>query len=246
MTSWAKNAHGTAIIVMAIGVIAATSVGFTQSWAGLYGWGTDHGLTHWKAISFPAMVDTFIIIGELGLFALALEGHQLKRGLAWADLLLPLLLASAGWADSVLFNIGHVHGAWQNKLTAAVPPVASMLGLFVLLRTLHRLVQNSGQPVSEPSDETSHEDPDPGHDPGQPDADQTAAPRPVTDFRTAVISLWWNGKSYREIADALKVKKWRVEEVLTPLAKPDGGQPGQLQTASLNGHHPDGVPAEGP
>ncbi len=140
MGDWAKRMHGLTILLMGLGVIAATAVGFAQSWAGLYGWGVEHGLTEWKAISFPAMVDTFIGIGELGLFALALEGHQLRQSLGVADLLLPLSLATGGWAASLAFNVGHVAQVWTTQVTAGVPPIASMLGLFVMLRTLHRVV----------------------------------------------------------------------------------------------------------
>lgn len=231
MTAWARNAHGISIIVMAIGVIAATSVGFTQSWAGLYGWGIDHGLTEWKAVSFPAMVDTFIAIGELGLFVLALEGLRLNRGLAWADLMLPMLLASAGWAASVLFNIGHVDGPWQNKLTAAVPPVASMLGLFVLLRTLHRLVTRS-IPESQPPAETfGHLDgrgnqvaePGPGSEPipATPAPEAAAGQDLVLDLPEALRAATRGKWSGRKIAEALGVKDREKIYAMLRQADPD-------------------------
>lgn len=149
MNRTTRIAHLASVALMAAGVLAATGVGFAQSWAGLYGWGTDHGLNDWKAMSFPAMVDVFIGVGELGLFALTLEGHRLRKtALSWADLVLPGAIATTGWGVSLAFNVGHVDHELSDQLTAAVPPVASMLGLLVLLRTLHRLVTRA--PVATP------------------------------------------------------------------------------------------------
>ncbi|WUI00194.1 DUF2637 domain-containing protein [Spirillospora sp. NBC_00431] len=151
MNRTTRIAHLISVALMAAGVLAATAVGFAQSWAGLYGWAIEHGLTGWKAASFPAMVDVFIGVGELGLFALALEGHRLsRRALSWADLVLPGTIATVGWSVSLAFNVGHVDHEIADQLTAAVPPIASMLGLLVLLRTLHRLVTRmpDGEPLN--------------------------------------------------------------------------------------------------
>jgi hypothetical protein len=136
-----RIAHFAAVIVMAGAVLIATADGFAQSWVGLYQWALAHGLTDWRAASFPLMVDVFILVGELGLFALALEGHKLTRhAMPWLDLALPAAIAVIGWCVSLAFNIGHADHDLSDRVTAAVPPVASMLGLLVLLRTLHRLV----------------------------------------------------------------------------------------------------------
>ncbi|WP_141579639.1 DUF2637 domain-containing protein [Actinomadura sp. WMMA1423] len=154
MNRTTRIAHLASVAFMATGVLAATGVGFAQSWAGLYGWATEHGLNDWKAMSFPAMVDVFIGVGELGLFALTLEGHRLRKSaLSWADLLLPGAIATTGWGVSLAFNIGHVDHELSDQLTAAVPPVASMLGLLVLLRTLHRLVTRAPVATTGPAPE---------------------------------------------------------------------------------------------
>lgn len=148
MSKWAQIAHWITVALMGVAVIAATADGFAQSWAGLYGWAIEHGLHGWKAMAFPGLIDAFIFIGEAGLFALALEGHQLKRNmLSWVDITLPAAIAAAGWSASLAFNIGHVDQEFTDQATAAVPPIASMLGLLVLLRTLHRLVSRP-QPVA--------------------------------------------------------------------------------------------------
>jgi hypothetical protein len=141
VTRMSMIAHRFTVGLMAVTVLVATSDGFAQSYAGLYHWALEHSLHGWKAESFPLMVDLFILVGELGMFALALEGHKLTRkALSWADLAVPAGIAAGGWIVSLVFNVGAVRAQLWDQLTAAVPPVASMLGLLVLLRTLHRLV----------------------------------------------------------------------------------------------------------
>jgi hypothetical protein len=136
VTRWA------AVGLMATAVLTATGGGFAQSYAGLYEWAVEHGLTGWKASSFPLLVDLFIIVGELGLFLLALDAYAIKKSLlSWMDFMLPFFIALAGWTASLIFNVGHVlNREFSYQATAAVPPIVSMLGLFVLLRTLHRYV----------------------------------------------------------------------------------------------------------
>ncbi|WP_344282917.1 DUF2637 domain-containing protein, partial [Actinomadura napierensis] len=142
-----------AIALMAIAVMTATAGGFAQSYAGLYHWALEHGLRGWKADSFPLLVDLFIIVGELGLFLLAVDAFVLRRRdmMSWLDFFLPLAIALAGWTASLIFNVGHVgHRSFSYQATAAVPPIVSMLGLFVLLRTLHRYVSRQGEDEDEP------------------------------------------------------------------------------------------------
>ncbi|WP_158581540.1 DUF2637 domain-containing protein [Actinomadura spongiicola] len=141
-----------AIAFMAAAVLTATAGGFAQSYAGLYHWALEHGLRGWKAESFPLLVDLFIIVGELGLFLLAVDAFVLRRRalLSWLDFFLPLTIALAGWTASLVFNVGHVgHKTFSYQATAAVPPIVSMLGLFVLLRTLHRYVSREVEEVPE-------------------------------------------------------------------------------------------------
>lgn len=152
-----RIAHMTSVVLMGLGVLVATADGFAQSYSGLYHWAEEQGLKSWKADTFPLLVDLFVLVGELGLFALALEGHRLtRRGLAWVDMALPFGLAAAGWGVSLAFNVGAVHGH-KEQMTAAVAPVASMLGLLVLLRTVHRLItrtpQGAGQAPARAVDE---------------------------------------------------------------------------------------------
>ncbi|MEO3825564.1 DUF2637 domain-containing protein [Actinomadura sp. B10D3] len=142
-----------AIAFMAAAVLTATAGGFAQSYAGLYHWALEHGLRGWKAESFPLLVDLFIIVGELGLFLLAIDAFVLRRRtlMSWLDFCLPLSIAIAGWTASLIFNVGHVgHKTFSYQATAAVPPIVSMLGLFVLLRTLHRYVADDEEEETKP------------------------------------------------------------------------------------------------
>jgi hypothetical protein len=160
--TWAINSiRLITLTVMFTGVSVCTGFGFAHSYAGLYAWGTQHLLTGWKADSFPLLIDMFILVGELGLFLLALDGYKMRKSvLAWSDMILPFSVASAGWSVSLWFNIGHVQDATtDDKITAGVPPVAAMIGLVILLRTVHRytgrhliLIEKATAAQTEPAD----------------------------------------------------------------------------------------------
>jgi hypothetical protein len=140
--SFTRNAVRVATVIIMIAIVAiATADGFAQSYSGLYEWALLHKLSGWKADSFPLLVDLFILVGELGLFLLALDGYRLRKRsvLAWTDLLFPAAVAAAGWGVSLWFNVNHIPNATtEDKVTAGVPPVAAMVGLFIMLRTVHR------------------------------------------------------------------------------------------------------------
>ncbi|MFV2172241.1 DUF2637 domain-containing protein [Actinomadura sp. LOL_016] len=164
---------------MAAAVITATAGGFAQSYAGLYHWALEHGLTGWKASSFPLLVDLFIIVGELGLFLLAVDAFVLHRksAMSWLDFFLPLTIALAGWTASLIFNVGHVgNRTFSYQVTAAVPPIVSMLGLFVLLRTLHRYVSQKAEDAEEEA-------------PKQPEPQTRAIAGPVTLQQITLMPL---------------------------------------------------------
>lgn len=173
-----------AVALMGAAVLVATGDGFAQSYAGLYGWAIEHGLAGWKADSFPLMVDLFIVVGELGLFLLAIDGHRLRRSfMAWLDLLVPALVAASGWGASLIFNVGHVADDFATRATAAVPPLASMIGLLVLLRTLHRYVAQAAVDSGESTQPLTV-----AAEPGEP-----ALPEVFDDTPPALLA-WLRGK----------------------------------------------------
>jgi hypothetical protein len=128
------------LVIMSVAVIVATADGFAQSYAGLYDWGLKHGLAGWKAQSFPLLVDVFILVGEIGLFLLALDGHKVQKAfLPWVDMALPFSTAAIGWGVSLYFNVERINtDDVATKVTYGVPPVTAMIGLVILLRTVHR------------------------------------------------------------------------------------------------------------
>lgn len=193
-----------AVALMGLGVLVATADGFAQSYSGLLGWAQEHGLRGWKADSFPLLIDTFVFVGELGLFLLALDGHRLRRSLlSWLDLLVPGLVAASGWGASLVFNVGRVQvHDFATEATAAVPPLASMVGLVVLLRTLHRYVaQESMVPaLVDPETFVLEQDRD-----------------DVLDETTAATLAWFKGEKEPAILSAdpaLSAARERFSEVL--------------------------------
>lgn len=128
------------MVLMFAAVVVATAVGFAHSYAGLFAWGNLHKLTNWKADTFPLLVDLFILIGELGLFLLALDGEKVRKSwTSWMDMIIPGSVVAAGWSASLWFNVNHVEGATRDdKITFAIPPIAAMIGLVILLRNVHR------------------------------------------------------------------------------------------------------------
>jgi hypothetical protein len=248
--------RGGAVGLMATAVLTATGGGFAQSYAGLYHWALEHGLHGWKAESFPLLVDLFIIVGELGLFLLALDAFVLHRRqlMSWLDFCLPLFIALAGWTASLIFNVGHVvQREFSYQVTAAVPPVVSMLGLFVLLRTLHRYVAtqaaNQAAAEAEAAQLTA--------------GDQRAAIGPVTLQHITVVPLRHVGQAQPAAAEPrpLAAAESAVESaadgvstatgqnrVPTTVSWPANGKHAaaeRLRTAAgtgVNGHAPSGEP----
>jgi hypothetical protein len=226
---------------MAAAVLVATGDGFVQSYAGLLAWAYEHRVTGWKADSFPLLVDLFVMVGEMGLFLLAIDGHKLtRRALSWVDLAIPGGTAGAGWVVSLVFNVGRIRGGTlADQVTAAVPPVAAMVGLVILLRTLHRYVAASDQPpvaepvvtverveaVAEPTDSDQVVSLMIGHDPGHREDGDRSGQRPAHDLTAAVKSAVESGMSKRAITKEYGITRYRLDRLLS-----------EQPTADLNGH----------
>ncbi len=74
--------------LQAIGAIAiAASVNaLAHSYAGLYDWAVHHRLGGWQAMSWPAEIDVFLAVGELGLYVAYLDGWPARQRLwPWGD-----------------------------------------------------------------------------------------------------------------------------------------------------------------
>ena len=122
----------------AIGAIAllASLDALAHSYTGLYGWAVHHRLGGWQALSSPAEIDVFLVVGELALYVAYLDSWPTRQRL-W-----PWLTAITGLVVSVAGNIGHVRplpGApvtLADRLTAATSPVGAFAGLTIGLLVL--------------------------------------------------------------------------------------------------------------
>jgi len=124
-----------ALVVITVLVTASTVVALGESYRALYLWAAGHGVPGFWALVWPAMVDTFVCVGELSLFVgLADQWATRSRLFAWSVTL-------AGLAVSVAANIGHVAShALTARATAALPPLAAAAALTVGLGVLKRVV----------------------------------------------------------------------------------------------------------
>lgn len=212
-------ARGTTVVLMGAAVLIATGDGFAQSYAGLLGWAYEHRLSGWRANSFPLLVDLFVAIGEMGLFLLAIDGYKMarRRALSWLDLALPAATATAGWGVSLAFNVGRIRGGtFADQVTAAVAPIAAMVGLLILLRTLHRYVTRA-EPVSDTGFDTAE---------ASDDAGQVTDHTLASTVRLAVAAGW----TKTAVAEEYGISRYRLGQLLadTPIDTP----------AALNGSSP--------
>ena len=121
--------------IAAIAVLASLNA-LAHSYAGLYQWAAHHHLAGWQAVTWPAEIDVFLIIGELALYVAYLDGWTVRHKL-W-----PWVTALVGLTVSVAGNIGHIPaepGApvlTVDRLTAATSPLAAFAGLAIALLVL--------------------------------------------------------------------------------------------------------------
>jgi hypothetical protein len=115
-------------------VVIATAVAFAESYHGLRNWALAHGVREgWTADVWPLQVDTFILAGEMGLLLSAFYLWPKRvRVLCWSITLVGLSTSIPANAFQELGPDAEV--TWH--LTAAVPPIAAVAGLLVILSIL--------------------------------------------------------------------------------------------------------------
>lgn len=126
------------IALYAIGVVAVLGSGnaLVHSYAGLYSWAVQHRVSGWQAMTWPAEIDVFLVLGELALYVAYLDGWPVRQRL-W-----PWVTAVTGLVISVAGNVGHVISVagtpvtLADRVTAAVSPVAAFAGLMIGLLAL--------------------------------------------------------------------------------------------------------------
>jgi hypothetical protein len=122
-------------VIGAIAILASVDA-LAHSYTGLYGWALHHRLGGWQALSWPAEIDVFLIVGELALYVAYLDAWE-RRYKLW-----PWVTAVTGLTISVAGNVGHVQSlpgspvTLADRLTAATSPLAAFAGLMVGLLVL--------------------------------------------------------------------------------------------------------------
>lgn len=131
-----------AVALSLFGLIAfaVTVVAITESYSNLYAFATDHEVHGWRAAIAPAAVDSFIVMGELLLFAAIL--------LAWeSDLAIGVGVGMAVWGFglSVAGNVWHASSAPPaDRAVAAIWPVTATAGLAGGLIIIKRVMASRG------------------------------------------------------------------------------------------------------
>lgn len=105
-------------------------------YTGLYEWASHHRLGGWQAMSWPAEIDVFLVVGELALYVAYLDGWPARQRIwPWVTAILGLVVSVAG-------NVGHVQAlpgapvTAADRVTAAVSPIAALAGLMIGLLVL--------------------------------------------------------------------------------------------------------------
>jgi hypothetical protein len=125
-----------ALNVIAVLAVLASADALAHSYTGLYGWAIHHRLGGWQALSWPAEIDVFLVVGELALYVAYLDAWP-GRQRVW-----PWGTALVGLAVSVTGNVGHIQALQgapvtvADRVTAAVSPVAAFAGLMIGLLVL--------------------------------------------------------------------------------------------------------------
>lgn len=121
--------------IAAIAVLASLDA-LAHSYTGLYGWAIHHRLSGWQALSWPAEIDVFLLVGELALYVAYLDEWPLRQRIwPWVTAIVGLLVSVAG-------NVGHVEPlpgspvTLTDRLTAAASPIAAFAGLMIGLLVL--------------------------------------------------------------------------------------------------------------
>lgn len=116
-----------AAALVLFGVIAAavTVIAIVESYTNLLAFAHDHGLHGWRAAIAPAAVDSFIVMGELLMFA-----ELLKKWDSAVAFTVGCGMTVWGFGLSVAGNVWHAPSAsLTDRLVAAIWPVTATAGL---------------------------------------------------------------------------------------------------------------------
>jgi hypothetical protein len=133
------------VALTAFGLIAAavTVIAIVESYSNLLAFARDHGLAGWRAAIAPGAADSFIIMGELLLFAaILLRWGKLPHALGAGMAIWGFLLSLGG-------NIWHAAAATPlDRAVAGIWPVTATAGLAGGLIIVRQIVMASGAPAA--------------------------------------------------------------------------------------------------
>jgi hypothetical protein len=123
---------------------AVTVVAIVESYSNLLAFAHDHGLHGWRAAIAPAAVDSFIVMGELLLFAAVLLAWDSKLAAATG-----YVMTVWGFGLSVAGNVWHAASASPaDRAVAAIWPVTATAGLAGGLIIIKRVMASRGPGVT--------------------------------------------------------------------------------------------------
>ena len=129
-----------ALTLFGLIALAVTVVAIVESYSNLLAFALDHSLSGWRAAIAPAAVDSFIVMGELLLFAAVLLAwdSKLAAGVGWG-------MAVWGFGLSVAGNVWHASAALPvDRAVAAIWPVTATAGLAGGLIIIKRVMASRG------------------------------------------------------------------------------------------------------
>jgi hypothetical protein len=183
----------------------------------------------------PLLVDSFTAAATLVILWISLTGHKIAT--AW-DAWYAWTLVAAATCVSVAINVAHAPDTHAARLVAALPPVALLLAVELLMILARRWLAQSNTP------QPGAAQPQPGAPaapPGDPQAHPAAAATPTSadGVRAAVAALVTQERAGTrprltgtQVAALVGVKERRAQILLREL-RANHGQP-----ASGHGHQP--------
>lgn len=208
----------------AFGVIAVvvTAVAVVESYSNLLAFVQAHNLHDWRAVIAPAAVDTFIIMGEVLLFAALLLAWSGKAVYAFA-----YGMTVWGFLLSVGGNVWHVPSASViDKSLGAIWPVTATAGLAGCLIIVRRLIDDRRSRLADGPDGlvTEHfhpwNAPEPQLFADEPPLWRFLDDRPSAEF----LATAWHGQSQTPPDDAGQKEPESVNEPV-PAGQPQEQPP---------------------
>jgi hypothetical protein len=168
----------------------------------------------------PLLVDSFTAAATLVILWISLTGEKIAT--AW-DAWYAWALIAAATCVSVAINVAHAPNTDAAQLVAALPPIALLLAVELLMILARRWLAQSGPPQMPPG--VAH--PHPGALPAPHDVRRAVAALVAQERAGARPRLTGN-----QVAALVGVKERRAQVLLRELRTNDG------QAASGNGHQP--------